>query len=79
VLQRQKQEAEGEDEKDGEDLAEGSEVVHVVQLVGEASENVAVSLHEFPVGNVGTVIRPIGAGGTIIGAKPPDFRRELVA
>jgi hypothetical protein len=78
-LQRQEQCAHGENEKNGEDFAEGFKVVHVVQLVGEASENVAVSLHEFPVGNVGTVIRPIGAGGTIIGAKPPDFRRELVA
>jgi hypothetical protein len=32
VLQRQQQEADSEDEKDGEDLADGFEVVHVRQL-----------------------------------------------
>jgi hypothetical protein len=31
VLQRQQQEADSEDEKDGEDLAEGFEVVHAIR------------------------------------------------
>jgi hypothetical protein len=33
VLQRQKQKAQGEDEKNGEDFAEGFEVIHNVSNV----------------------------------------------